>query len=146
MAFVQKLGSNFDKAHPEVYKAGVLKRAQFMFREGKFDDALKRLYEGFNVESIRKRFEIQKMKEFIVSSMFKKKDDSATRPVNGPQRIDNLKDQHESQKKRPEEDWENKKLLPILQEAYYLIKKINKRKEETEAKIKRIEKKQQSLR
>jgi hypothetical protein len=40
-----------------VYKAGVLKRAQFMFREGKFDDALKRLYEGFNVESIRKRYE-----------------------------------------------------------------------------------------
>ena len=59
MAFVQKLGSNFDKSHPEVYKAGVLKRAQFMFREGKFDDALKRLYEGFNVESIRKRYEPQ---------------------------------------------------------------------------------------
>jgi len=92
MAFVQKLGSNFDKAHPEVYKAGVLKRAQFMFREGKFDDSLKRLYEGFNVESIRKRFETQKMKELIVSSFLKKKDDSATRPVNGPQRIDNLKD------------------------------------------------------
>lgn len=83
MAFVQKLGSNFDKSHPEVYKAGMLKRAQFMFREGKFDDALKRLYEGFNVESIRKRYEPQEMKKLIVQNLFKKKDNSATRPVTG---------------------------------------------------------------
>jgi hypothetical protein len=33
-----------------------------------------------------------------------------------------------------------------LQEAYYLIKKIWKRKEDTQAKIKRIEKRQQSIR
>lgn len=26
-AFVKKLGQNFEKSHPEVYKAGVLKRA-----------------------------------------------------------------------------------------------------------------------
>lgn len=96
MAFVQKLGSNFDKSHPEVYKAGMLKRAQFMFREGKFDDALKRLYEGFNVESIRKRYEPQEMKKLIVQNLFKKKDNSATRPVTGAQRIDGLKDEHET--------------------------------------------------
>ncbi len=97
MAFVQKLGSNFDKSHPEVYKAGMLKRAQFMFREGKFDDALKRLQEGFNIESIRKRYEPQEMKKLIVQNLFKKKDNnSATRPVTGPQRIDDLKDEHET--------------------------------------------------
>ena len=66
-----------------MYKAGVLKRAQFMFREGKFADALKRLYDGFNVESIRKRFEPQEMKKMIVANLFKKKDNSATRPVTG---------------------------------------------------------------
>lgn len=40
-----------------MYKLGVLKRAKLMIKEGKFDDALKRLYEGFNVESIKRRYD-----------------------------------------------------------------------------------------
>lgn len=65
-AFVKKLGLNFEKSHPEVFKAGVLKRAQLMYKEGKFDDALKRLYDGFNVDSIRKRYDPKYMKRLFV--------------------------------------------------------------------------------
>ena len=63
--FVKKLGQNFEKSHPEVYKLGVLKRAKLMAKEGKFEDALKRLYEGFNVESIKKRYDPKYMQRFI---------------------------------------------------------------------------------
>jgi hypothetical protein len=70
--YVKKLGKDFAKAHPEVYKAGVLKRAMLMFKEGKFDDALKRLYDGFNVDSIRKRFDPVYMKRLIIEKSLKK--------------------------------------------------------------------------
>ena len=71
--FVKKLGSNFEKSHPEVYKEGVLNRAQLMAKEGKFEDALKRLYDGFNVESIKKRFDPNYMKRFFAEAMLKAK-------------------------------------------------------------------------
>lgn len=68
-AFVKKLGSNFEKSHPEVYKAGVLKRALLMFKEGKFEDALKRLYDGFNVDSIKKHFDPHYMRRFFAEAL-----------------------------------------------------------------------------
>ncbi len=70
--YVKKLGDNFSKSHPEVYKAGILKRAMLMYKEGKFDDALKRLYDGFNVDSIRKRFDPNYMKRFMAEAYLKK--------------------------------------------------------------------------
>lgn len=70
--YVKKLGANFEKSHPEVFKAGVLKRAMLMYREGKYDDALKRLYDGFNVESIKKRFDPKYMKRLIADQYLKK--------------------------------------------------------------------------
>ena len=73
--FVKKLGSNFEKSHPEVYKAGVLKRALLMFKEGKFEDALKRLYDGFNVESIKKHFDPYYMRRFFEEAIIKAKHD-----------------------------------------------------------------------
>ena len=71
--YMEKLGKNFHKAHPEVYKAGVLKRAHLMYREGRFEDALKRLYEGFNVESIKKRFDPFYMRRFMAEALLKAK-------------------------------------------------------------------------
>ena len=53
-----------------------------------------------------------------------------------------VKDEHESQKKRPEEDYENKKLIPILREAFDLVMMMEQRKKEAEKKIKRIKKNQ----
>lgn len=56
-SYFQKLGKNFETSHPEVYKAGVLKRAKFKFDEGKFDESMNTLYEGFNIDSIKRRFD-----------------------------------------------------------------------------------------
>ena len=50
-----------------------------------------------------------------------------------------MKDAPDSQKKIPEEDFENKKLIPIFKEAFDLISTIEERKKTTEARIKRIE-------
>ena len=137
--FVKKLGANFEKSHPEVYKLGVLKRAKLMAKEGRFDDALKRLYEGFNVESIKKRYDPNYMKRLIGDRfLMKKAERQSQERKDGLNKIEALKDQHESQKKRPEEDYENKKLLPIFKEAFDLINLIENRKRETELKIKKI--------
>jgi hypothetical protein len=51
-------------------------------------------------------------------------------------------DAPESQKKRPEEDFENKKLHPIFKEAYDLITTIENRRKQTEKKIAKIERRQ----
>jgi len=72
-AYVKKLGNNFEKSHPEVYKVGVLKRAKLMYKEGKYDDALKRLYDGFNVESIKKRYDPHYMQRFMAEALLKAK-------------------------------------------------------------------------
>ena len=42
------------------------------------------------------------------------------------------KEQPDSQKKRPEEDFENKKLIPILREAFDMVMLIENRKVEAE--------------
>ncbi len=122
-----------------------------MVREGRFDDALKRLYDGFNVESIKKRFDPHYMTRLVGDAFLKKKRERESKEreeakaKSGLTRIENLKDQPESQKKRAEEDFENKKLVSILREAYDLIKKIEDRKEATEKRIKQIENRQKSL-
>lgn len=143
-AFVKKLGQNFEKSHPEVYKAGVLKRAVLMYKDGKYDDALKRLYDGFNVDSIRKRFDPKYMKRLIADQylkklMMKKKVDAPAGGISGLNRIQALKDEPESQKKMPEEDFENKKLIPILKAAFDVINEIEEKKRVTEKRIKKIE-------
>ena len=71
--FIEKLGANFHKAHPEVYKSGVLKRALLMFKDGRYEDALKRLYDGFNVESIKKRFDPYYMRRYLAEAIMKEK-------------------------------------------------------------------------
>jgi hypothetical protein len=71
--FVKKLGVNFEKSNPEVYKIGVLKRAKLMAKEGKFDNALKRLYDGFNVESIKKHLDPKYMQRFFAEQLLKEK-------------------------------------------------------------------------
>lgn len=52
-----------------------------MYKEGKFDEALKRLYDGFNVESIRRRFNPDYMKKMVVEKsilekMMKRKEET----------------------------------------------------------------------
>jgi len=42
-AYLEEMGPNFSKKHPEVFKAGILKKAKRFYREGQYDDAMKEL-------------------------------------------------------------------------------------------------------
>ena len=44
-----------------------------MFKEGRYEDALKRLYDGFNVESIKKRYDPYYMRRFLAEAIMKEK-------------------------------------------------------------------------
>jgi hypothetical protein len=120
-----------------------------MAKEGKFDAALNRLYEGFNVESIKKRYDPKYMQRFMAEQILKERAKRLSKEresAGGITKIDALKDQHESQKKKPEEDFDNKRLISIFKEAFDLINLIEDRKRDTEKKIKNIRRNQRDLR
>lgn len=56
-SYAEKLGENFKKSHPEVYKAGKLKKAQLEYNQGDFKKAMSVLSEGFNIYSLRRFYE-----------------------------------------------------------------------------------------
>lgn len=72
-AYFKKLGKNFESSHPEVYKAGVLKRAKLKYLQGKYEDAMNALYDGFNIDSIKKRFDPHYMRRFMAEQLLKAK-------------------------------------------------------------------------
>ena len=80
------------------------------------------------------------MKWFMAEELLKKKSQreasTEKKPLSMFERIQSKKDAPESQKKRPEEDYENKRLLPILREAFDLVMMIEKRKKEALKQIK----------
>lgn len=81
------------------------------------------------------------MQRFMAEALLKERAKRLSKEreaVGGLTKIEALKDQHESQKKKAEEDFDNKKLVPILKEAFDLITLIEDRKRETEKKIKKI--------
>jgi hypothetical protein len=72
-AYFSKLGKNFESSHPEVYKLGILKRAKLKYSQGKYEDAINILYDGFNIDSIKKRYDPNFMKRFMAEALLKKK-------------------------------------------------------------------------
>ena len=99
------------------------------------------LCEGFNIDSLKKRFDPHYMRRFMAEQLLKKKqerlkkedEENKAKSVNFRMRM--TKDAPESQKKKPEEDFENKKLVPVLREAFELVETIENRKKEAEKKI-----------
>ena len=51
----------------------------------------------------------------------------------------------QEQEKMGPEDWENKKMVPILEEAYHLLKKIEGKKLEADKQVKRLQKAKDEL-
>lgn len=74
-AYFSKLGKNFESSHPEVYKLGVLKRAKLKYSQGKYEEAMNILCDGFNIDSIKKRFDPNFMKRFMAEALLKKKNE-----------------------------------------------------------------------
>ena len=95
------------------------------------------LYDGFNLDSIKKRFDPKYMQRFFGEQLKKAKEERLRKEAEeakktGGLRAMLLKEQPDSQKKRPEEDFENKKLVPILREAFDLVQTIEKIKKDSE--------------
>jgi hypothetical protein len=78
-SYVKKLGKDFITSHPEVYKAGVLKKAKVVYKKGLLEQALNIMYEGFNIDSIRKRYDPKYMKRFIAEQIIKKRQEREAR-------------------------------------------------------------------
>ena len=74
-AYFNKLGKNFETSHPEVYKAGVLKRSKLKYSQGKYEEAMNGLCEGFNIESLKMHYNPKDMKKFFGELMKKKREE-----------------------------------------------------------------------
>lgn len=72
-SYIAKLGKNFDKSHPEVYKAGKLKKAKMEAKSGNYEKALIILGEGFNIDSLNRRFNANYLKQKLVLETMAKK-------------------------------------------------------------------------
>ena len=56
-AFCDKLGVDFAKSAPEIYKKGVLKKAIRKYRGGEYKTAMNELMKGFKISSLRRAFD-----------------------------------------------------------------------------------------
>jgi len=71
-SYKDKLGENFKSGHPEVFKAGKLKKARLYQRQGNFEKATNTLAEGFNIDSLQRRFNPKYIKQLMVKAMMEK--------------------------------------------------------------------------
>lgn len=55
--FNDKHGENLKKTHPEIYKKGVLKKAQGEFKKGEFSKSMNTLMQAFKIKSLRMHFD-----------------------------------------------------------------------------------------
>lgn len=103
------------------------------------------LAEGFNIDSLNRRFNPKYLKQMMVKNMMEKQkqkreaSQESKKPLGAT--IAHLKEKVEdTQKKMAQEDFENIKLLPILKEAYDLYAELDGKKEEAERKVQKIQK------
>ena len=54
--FFTKMGTDLINSNPEIYKKGILKRAQRLMRAGESDQSLSVLLDGFNIAKVLKHF------------------------------------------------------------------------------------------
>ena len=57
--FMTRHGTNLERSHPEIFKRGILKRATREYNLGEFDKAYNTLMKGFNIESLKNKFDPQ---------------------------------------------------------------------------------------
>ena len=55
--FTESLGENLCRRFPLKFKQGTYKRAIYIYNQGKFKDAYKKLYEAFKIDSIKLHFD-----------------------------------------------------------------------------------------
>lgn len=148
--FCEKHGDNLKKTHPEVYKKGVLKKAQSLFKQGDFSKSMNTLMKAFKVKSLRQHFDPQYDERIRKQAEKKKAQEAAARAKNpatttitkasGLSLLEEMKeDPDQVQKDMHNENFDNIKLFPILEEAYQLVQLIEKQGTDAKKKIAQLE-------
>lgn len=166
--FKEKHGDNFAKSHPEVFKLGKLRQAKLKFANGSYKDAAEKLKEGFKIASLKLSFDDNYKKRLALEAKMAKAEEAKAKladtkvgsktalttvkkeaPKNSTVfSLDAMKqnvEDEDAQKKMPNENPEDKKLLPILREAYQLWCEIEQIKVDADKKIKKLEKQEKAL-
>jgi len=55
--WVEKMGANFEKGFPMVFKMGIFRKAQIAFNRREYLDSYKLLFENFNLLKIKEYFD-----------------------------------------------------------------------------------------
>lgn len=123
--YVSQFGENFSKANPEVFKKGILNKAQHLFAAGKYQEALNKLVEGFNMDSISREYDpdyfVKKEKKKILIEKRKKAREEGKEVLN----LNEIEmERGDEDADRPNENMENKKLVPVLKDAFALYNEI----------------------
>ena len=50
--FFDKMGLNFSNSDPKIFKQGLIKQSKRHMRDGKWEDSMKVLYEGFSIDKV----------------------------------------------------------------------------------------------
>ena len=112
MKWVNDMGPNFTIIRGTIYKEGILKRAKLLFADGRYEDTIKELKKGFDLEAI---------KIFKESGEYKPiQKDNNNNNNNQPRSIfDRKKNENE-----PTEDFKNEKNKQLIEEVYFMLKTI----------------------
>lgn len=54
--FFDNMGLNFSNSDPRIFKQGLIKQSQRYMRDGKWDDSMKILYDGFSIDKVMLNF------------------------------------------------------------------------------------------
>ena len=65
-AYHERFGLNFKNSVPAIFKAGVLKQARQFYNAGKLKEARSKLKEGFNIKSLYRNFNPEKLKKMEI--------------------------------------------------------------------------------
>jgi len=141
-----------------VFKLGKLRQAKLKFANGSYREAMEKLKEGFKIASLKLHFDENYRKRKVLEEKMRKaeeakkaleakkpatsglaslakKEESKKAPTGTVFSLDALKqdvEDEDAQKKMPNEEFENKKLLPILEEAYKLLCDIEQIKKDAD--------------
>jgi tetratricopeptide (TPR) repeat protein len=127
-AWVGEMGENFSTRFPLVYKEGVLKKAQYVFNEGRFSEAIKILETAFDLDLIKANFDPK-----YAEIYFKKQEDLQLN------RDPNAFVGHEKPKTIIADKFSNPKNKRICEEIYYMLKDMEDYKKERNKQVKKLE-------
>ena len=55
--YVEEMGKNFQNKYPYVFKSGIYNKSVSLFQAGKYVEAMNKLKQGFNIDSLLRNFE-----------------------------------------------------------------------------------------